>query len=154
MKICNMSLRLRRHQEGSHTELGCSARLGQEEDSAFQLSRITERSNVGMPLQRAALSPVGPGSQGLNTPVTPKTFALELSLGKPTLALRRQLAAEQILVADPTAGEQEASSPGEMYGRSSCCCIARSCRAGAPAGKTNLPDPLTYKHSSAQTKCC
>ena len=75
MKICD--------REGPKKELGCSARLGQE-DSAFQLSRITERSNVGMPLQRAALSPVGPGSQGLNTPVTPKTFALELSLGKPT----------------------------------------------------------------------
>ena len=35
---------------GSHMELGCSARLGQ--DTAFQLSRGTERSTVGMPLQK------------------------------------------------------------------------------------------------------
>ena len=35
---------------GSNMELGCSARLGQ--DTAFQLSRGTERSTVGMPLQK------------------------------------------------------------------------------------------------------
>ena len=35
---------------GSNMELGCSARLGQ--DTAFQLSRGTERSSVGMPLQK------------------------------------------------------------------------------------------------------
>ena len=56
---------------GSHMELGCSARLGQ--DTAFQLSRGTEEQCWNA-FAKAAFSPARLGSQGLNTLVTTKTF--------------------------------------------------------------------------------
>ena len=49
--------------------------LGRRGFSAVEGNR--EETSVGMPLQRAALSLARPGSQGLNTLVTPKTFGVD-----------------------------------------------------------------------------
>ena len=72
LKIRNMSLRPRTFQEGS--VMLCKTWAG-EGFSAVEGNR--EETSVGMPLQRAALSLARPGSQGLNTLVTPKTFGVD-----------------------------------------------------------------------------